>query len=91
VEQAALLFLLAGRSSALDVLSLKPLRALLHLKLNFNAIVEAPVAVHLDGAEMDEYILAAGPLNKAIAFGIVKPLDDTLFSHYFLSCTNECL
>jgi hypothetical protein len=73
------------------VLSLKSLRTLLHLKLNLNAIVEATVAVHLDGAEMDEYILAAGPLYKAIAFGIIKPLNDTLFSHYFLSCTNGML
>jgi hypothetical protein len=34
---------------------------------------------------VNEHILAAGPLDKSIALGGVKPFDDTLFSHYLIS------
>jgi hypothetical protein len=34
---------------------------------------------------VDKYILAAGPLDKSVALGGVKPFHNTLFSHYWFS------
>src|SRR5665213_702533 len=70
---------------AIDVLSLESLRPPFHLKLHFRAFLQRPIAGHLDCREVNKYILAAGPLDKSIALGGVKPFDDTLFSHYLIS------
>jgi hypothetical protein len=73
------------------VFRLQALGALLHFELNLDAIVQAAVAVHFYGAEMDKNILAAGALDESIAFGIVEPLNDTFLSHYILSCADKML
>src|SRR5438552_4023419 len=70
---------------AVDVLRLEPFRTLLHFKFHLRALLQSPVTGHLDGREVNKHILAAGPLDKSIAFCGVKPFDDTLFSHYLIS------
>src|SRR5579872_6904201 len=70
---------------AVDVLSLEPLRTPFYLELHFRALLQRPVTGHLDCREVNKHILAAGPLDKSIALGGVKPFDDTLFSHYLIS------
>ncbi len=64
------------------VLGLKPFGASFYLELNLSAFLKRSIPRHLDGREVYEYILAAGPLDESIALGGVKPFHDTLFSHY---------
>src|SRR5689334_889158 len=73
------------RLGAVDVLSLEPFRTPFYLELHLGALLQGPVAGHLDRREVNKHILAAGPLDKSIALGGVKPFDDTLFSHYLIS------
>src|SRR5262249_27556486 len=58
---------------AIHVLGLEPLRSPLDLEFHFRAFFQGPVPGHLDGRKVDKHILAAGPLNKTIALGGVKP------------------
>ncbi len=67
---------------AIHILCLEPLGPLLDLELHFGALLERPVAGHLNRREVDEHILAAGALDKSIALCGVKPFHNTLFSHY---------
>jgi hypothetical protein len=63
-----------------DVFSLEAFGALADLKLDKLAFVQRLVAVHLDGGEVNENILARLALNEPVPLGSVEPLDDTLFS-----------
>lgn len=68
--------------TARDVLCLQAFGACLDFELNLRSFFKSPVSVHLNRAEMNKYILTAGPLDKAIALGGVKPFHYTFFSHY---------
>jgi len=68
--------------TARDVLGLQTLGARLDFELNLRSFIQGSVSVHLNRTEMNENILTAGPLDKAIALGGVKPFHYTFFSHY---------
>jgi len=70
-----------GVLSAHDVGGLETFRSLGKIELDRLALVQAPVSILLDSREMNEDILARGPLDKAIPLGPVKPLDCTFLSH----------
>jgi hypothetical protein len=74
----------AGLNS-IHVLGLQALRTLLDLELNLRTFIQATVTVRLNGREMHEHIVAAGPLDKSITFGGIKPLHNTFFFHYKFS------
>jgi hypothetical protein len=63
------------------VCCLQTLRALRNLKLNFRPLLEAPIAVRLNGREVDEYIFAILPLDESIALRRVKPFHCAFFFH----------
>jgi len=65
-----------------DVLCLKSLRALFHLKLNSLTLVQRPVAVHLDRGEMYENVFSRLPLYEPITLGSIEPLHSSLFLHF---------
>src|SRR5947208_398284 len=67
-----------------DVSRLKTLRSAGNLELDLIAFGKALEAVGLDGAEMDEHVLATLLGDKAIPLRIVKPLHLTL-SHVSVS------
>lgn len=69
------------------VFSVQPLGALLQLKLDFAAVGQAPVAVHLNRRVVDEHVFTGRPLDKAIPFGRVEPFD----SAFFLKCSHSPL
>jgi hypothetical protein len=70
---------------AVHVLGLEAFGAFLDLKLYFRALLQTPVAGHLDCGKMNKDVLAARSLDESIAFRGVKPFNDTLFSHYNFS------
>src|SRR6266496_1898361 len=64
-----------GRASgAHHVGGVQPFVALLHFKLHHLALRERLEAVHLDGREVHEHILATLLFNEAVALGIIEPL-----------------
>src|SRR5450631_1974258 len=65
-----------------DVLSLPALGPFGNLKLHTLAFLQAAESARLDRREMHENIFAALPADKAVAFGIVKPLYCSLFCHF---------
>jgi hypothetical protein len=62
------------------LLRLQTLGALLHLKLDELAFVQGLVSIHLNGGEVNEYVLSRLALNETIPLRSVEPLDHTLFS-----------
>src|SRR5689334_14342490 len=74
-----------GGLNSVHVLGLQALRTLLDLELNLRTFIQAPVPVCLNGREMHEHVVAAGALDKSIAFGGIKPLHNTFFFHYKFS------
>jgi hypothetical protein len=74
-------------NGAYDVSSLEALGPLGKIELDRFALVQAAVSVFLDRREMNENILARGPLNESVALGPVKPLDCTFLSHNLLLST----
>ena len=62
-----------------DVLGLQALRSFGHFKLYGLAFLQAAKTARLDCREMHKNISAALPADKAIAFGVVKPLYGSLF------------
>src|SRR6185312_4064237 len=71
---------LAG--NGLYVGCLQPLWACGHLELHPRALIERLVTARLNRRKMDENIFPRLALNKAEAFGSVKPLHSTFLSHY---------
>jgi hypothetical protein len=65
----------------LNVGSLQALGAADNLEFNGLPLVEGPVAVRLNGGEMDENVLAALALDESKALAGVKPLHCSLFFH----------
>src|SRR6266849_3593220 len=73
------------RLEADDVLRLQAFGPLANFKLHGLSFIERLVPVHLDGAAMNEYILAGLPLDEPIALASVEPLHCSLFFHcYYL-------
>jgi hypothetical protein len=70
-----------GRLAAAYVRCLEAFRALQQVELDSFALVESAIAVFLDGGEMNEHILARGPLDESVTFGSVKPLHCAFLSH----------
>jgi hypothetical protein len=64
-----------------DVVGLEALGALLDLELDPRALIEAAVAVGLDGGKVHKHILSAIPLDEPKTLGGIEPLDSTLFLH----------
>src|SRR6266851_5626535 len=67
-----------GRLGFADVRRLQPLRAFGDFELDFVALGQALEALCLDGAVVDEDILAALDLDEAVPLRIVEPFDGTL-------------
>ena len=83
LSDAGHLFLLrSGQLDSLDVLSLPALRAFGHVELHGLAFLQAAEAARLNRGEMHENVLAILTADKAIAFGVVKPLHCSLFCHF---------
>src|SRR3982075_985099 len=71
-----------GGLGASNVRGVQPFVASLHLELHHLPFSERLEAVHLDGREVHEHVLAALLFNEAITFGIIEPLHLSL-SHSF--------
>src|SRR5713101_10026978 len=67
-----------------DVLSLPALWPLGHIELHALTLLQAAKASCLDRREVHKYIFATLPADKAVAFGVVKPLYCSLFHLIFL-------
>ena len=65
----------------LNVLSLPALGSLGHFELHRLALLQASEAARLDCREVHKNIFAVLPADKAVAFGVVKPLYCSLFCH----------
>jgi hypothetical protein len=65
-----------------DILSLPALGPFGYFKLHSLALLQAAKTACLDCREVYKNIFAALPTNKAVAFGVVKPLYCSLF-HIF--------
>ena len=65
-----------------DVLSLPALWPLGHIELYTLALLQAAKASCLDRREVHKYIFATLTADKAVAFGVVKPLYCSLFCHF---------
>src|ERR1700687_2942111 len=65
-----------------DVLSLPALWPLGHIELHTLALLQAAEAACLDRREVHKYIFATLTADKAVAFGVVKPLYCSLFCHF---------
>jgi hypothetical protein len=65
-----------------DVLSLPAFGPLGYVELHRLALLEALEAACLDCREVHKYIFASLTADKAVAFGIVKPLYCSLFCHF---------
>jgi hypothetical protein len=65
-----------------DVLSLPALWPLGHIELNTLAFLQAAEAACLNRREVHKYIFATLTADKAVAFGVVKPLYCSLFCHF---------
>ena len=68
----------------LNVLGLPALRAFGHFELHSLPFLQAAKAASLDSGEMHEDILSSLAADKAVAFGVVKPLYCSLFQLIFL-------
>src|SRR6476469_9256007 len=69
------------RTAAQYVGCQKALGTFLKLILHRLAFVKRPVAIFLDSGKMHKDVFAGRPLNEAIAFGSVEPLDCSLLFH----------
>src|ERR1035438_2053987 len=64
--------------SRCDVGSLQTLGALRHFELHLGAFIQRTVSLRLDRREVHEDVFSVLPLDKAVAFGRVKPLHCSL-------------
>ena len=69
------------RTAAQYVRCQKAFGTFLKLILHCLAFVKGPVAIFLDSGKVHKDVFAGRPLNEAIAFGSVKPLDCSLLFH----------
>ena len=69
------------RLERLDIFSLQALRTLGDVELHRLALLQALETAGLNSREMHENVLAGLPANKAVTFGVVKPLYCSLFCH----------
>lgn len=69
------------RAAAQYVRCQKALGTFQKLILHRLAFVKGPIAVFLDSGKMHKDVFSGRPLNKAIAFGSVEPLDCSLLFH----------
>ena len=65
----------------LDVLSLPALGALGHVELHGLALLQALETACLNRREMYENVFARLTADKAVALGVIEPLDCSLFCH----------
>src|SRR5690606_38247770 len=66
---------MSPRSGGLHRVGLQALLALDHGKGHLLAFLEALEALHLDGTEVDEHVLAVLTADEAKALGVVEPFD----------------
>src|SRR3989440_9388574 len=71
-----------GGLGAGNVRGVQSFVASLHLELHYLPFSERLEAVHLDGREVHEHVLAALLFNEAVPLGIIEPLHLSL-SHSF--------
>src|SRR5689334_3760557 len=69
------------RTAAQYVRCQKALGTFQKLILHRFALVKGPVAIFLDSGKMHKDVFSGRPLNEAIAFGSVEPLDCSLLFH----------
>src|SRR5438105_15686997 len=69
-----------------NVISLPAFGPLGDIKLHCLALLQALEAARLDRREVHKNIFATLPADKAVAFGVVKPLYCSLFCHV-LTCS----
>jgi hypothetical protein len=67
-----------------NVLSLPTLRSLCDFEFHALAFLKTAKSAGLDRREVHKNIFAALPADEAIALGVVKPLDCSLFRHTLL-------
>src|SRR5437588_10183439 len=65
------------RSDGAPARRLETLGALVHIELDLLALLEGAITVHLDGAEVHEYVGAFGLRDEAVALLGVEPLHCT--------------
>src|SRR6266699_6815527 len=70
-----------GQSDGADRRRLRPAIALLDVEFDPLPLLEAAVAIHLDGGEVHEHIPTTVDRDEAVALVRVEPLDGAL-SHY---------
>jgi hypothetical protein len=64
-----------------DVRCLEAFRPTRDLELHLRALIQRTISIRLNRGKVNEYILAAFALDESEAFGRIKPLHSTLFSH----------
>lgn len=72
-----------NRLQPYDVLGLQPFRTCTDLELNRLTLAERSVAVSLDSREVHEDVLASFAADETVAFCGIKPLHNTLLSHFY--------
>src|SRR5215831_20190808 len=70
-----------GLSDGADCRCLRPAIAVLDVELDPLPLLEAAVAIHLDGGEVHEHVPTTVDRDEAVALVRVEPLDGAL-SHY---------
>src|SRR5206468_2315930 len=70
-----------GQSDGADRRRLRPAIALLDVEFDPLPLLEAAVAIHLDGGEVHEHVPTTVDRDEAVALVRVEPLDGAL-SHY---------
>ena len=66
------------------VLGHQSLGTVLDLELNFDTLVEGPIALHLNGGKMNENIFSCRALYESVTLDGIKPLHDTFFFHAYI-------
>ena len=64
-----------------DVGCLEAFRSLQQIKLHGLTFIQSTIAVFLNGGKVNEHVFSGGPLDEAVSFSPVEPLDCTLLSH----------
>src|ERR1035438_9398365 len=77
--------------SRCDVGRLQTLGALRHFELHPGAFIQGAISLRLDRREVNEDVFSVLPLDKAVAFGRVKPLHCSFFFHLPIFLLNVVL
>src|SRR5436190_21996031 len=75
---------------AYDVLCLKALRALFHLKFHRLTLIQRLITVHLKRGEMHEHIFAGLTLDEPVTLRTIEPLHRALFLHLHYLVNKNC-